>query len=202
MSGSELLLALLTLVAADDAPDDGSADGSDEGTYDEHPQLLQSLATLEQSGTDGTGGVDASASEVDAYEVDEDEAETDGQASEVASTLLLVGRTEHYEHEDASENCLDKQTIASAECACVSTRLGGNDCIRTCGADYGIKQGSSQDGTNYLEHHVATGVLGTDALGAEATQSDGGVDVATTDAANGVYHSYYRETEGNGCAYN
>ena len=42
-------------------------------TYDEDPELTQSLATLEESGTDRTGGVHRSTCEVNAYQMDEDE---------------------------------------------------------------------------------------------------------------------------------
>ena len=46
---------------------------TDEGTYEEDTELLESQTTFEEGGTNGAGGVDAGASEVDTYEVDEDE---------------------------------------------------------------------------------------------------------------------------------
>ena len=44
-----------------------------QGTYDEYPQLAQSLATLEESRTDRAGGVDAGSCVVNAYKVNQNE---------------------------------------------------------------------------------------------------------------------------------
>ena len=48
-------------------------DAADEWPYDEYPEFRESLATLEESRTDRTGWVDRGASEVDAYEMDENQ---------------------------------------------------------------------------------------------------------------------------------
>ena len=69
----EVLFLALVAVAADAAPDAGSAGSSDERANDEYPEVCESLTTLEYGGSDGTGGVHACAGVVDANEVDEDQ---------------------------------------------------------------------------------------------------------------------------------
>ena len=174
-------------------------EGAYEGTYDEDPNVCKSFATSKDSGTDRTGGVHACAGEVDAYQVDENQRETDGEACEVVGrAVCLVRRTKHYEHEESRQDNLDGESrapasvAASAYAVCTKTRAGIE-----------IEQRSTcDDGTDDLAADVAEAVLHADATSNEAAKRDGRIDVATGDAANGVGHSNYGETEGNGGADN
>ena len=96
-----MVIVLLLVVRADELPDESSAGATYEWTNDEYPELAESLATLEESRTDGASRVNAGARVVDAYEVDEYEGETDGEASKIASTLLGISRSKNYQHEEA-----------------------------------------------------------------------------------------------------
>ena len=68
----------ILFLAINDLPAGGCYDSADEGANDKYPELCKSLASFEEGRTDASGGVDASASVVDAYQVDENERQTDG----------------------------------------------------------------------------------------------------------------------------
>ena len=72
------LLFALIAIAADAAPDACGECSAHEGTYDEYPEVVESLSALEHGGSDAACGVYAGAGVVDAYQVNEDEAESNG----------------------------------------------------------------------------------------------------------------------------
>ena len=61
------------LLCCDGFPAEGCDDAANKWSYDEYPKFRESLATFEESRTDRTGWVDRGASEVDAYEMDENQ---------------------------------------------------------------------------------------------------------------------------------
>ena len=133
---------------------------------------------------------------MNADEVDENQRQTDGQAGEVVrSAVGLRCSAEHYQHEQTGEHNLHDQAIGSTEGAGISTCGGGDDDARIGGYD-ACEHSSGKNGTDDLEQHVHAAVLSRDASVQEYTQRDGGVDVATRDAADGVGHSDDRQTEG------
>ena len=132
---------------------------------------------------------------MDAYEVDEDEAQTDGQTSEViGSTIGLGGSTEDYEHEDAGEHGFYDQAVGGAEGAGIGTSSSGDDDAWVGGNDAG-EDSSCDDGADDLEQHVHGAVLSRDASVEEYAECDGGVDVAARDASDGVGHGDDGQTE-------
>jgi hypothetical protein len=145
---------------------------------------------------------------MDAHKVDQHEAETDGKAGKLASALLCISGAKYYEHEDEGEHSLNDEACQLAACTCAAVgscegaaKLGGSD------AGDGIEYGSGDDGTDYLEYDVAYGILSTDTLGEKATDSDGGVNVASAYATDGVSHGYYSKAKShcsahNGCGVN
>ena len=194
------LLSTLLAVAAYEAPDAGGEGSTYEGTYDEYPELLEGLTTFEDGGSDGACGVDAGARVVDAYEVDEHEAQADGEASELTGALLLIGRTEDNEDEDHGEDDLSYEAAENRAAAGIGTGRGTLGEIGVGGYE-SVEEGAADEGADNLEDHVHGGVLTADALGEEAAEGDGGVDVATADATDGVGHSYYGKAEGEGGAH-
>ena len=184
----------------DGLPDAGCEGTAYEGTSPEHPELLKGLAAFEDGGSKATGGVDAGAGVVDANEVDEHEAKTDGEAGEVAGTLLLVGRAEHYEDEEHGQYDFGDETVGNAAGACVGTGLGAQ-CEFGRGADEGIEDGATDEGSDALENDIHRCVLAADALVEPAAEGDGGVDVAAADAADGIGHRHNGKAEGEGGAY-
>ena len=99
-------------------PEDSGYECSDERTYDEDPDVGKGFAASEQSGTDGTCGVNACTGEVDAYQVDENQRETDSQTCEVAGCAIrLVRCTQYYQDEEGSEDNLDRECNAPASVA-------------------------------------------------------------------------------------
>ena len=183
----------------DNLPEDSCNEGAYEGTYDEDPEVSKCVATSKDSGTDRTSGVNACAGEVDAYQVDENQRQTDGQTSEVVgSAICLVCRAKHYEHKESRQDDLSRNGNAPASVAT------NTDAVSTqTGAGIEIEQSSTcDDGTDDLSAHVAEAVLHADATSNEATERDCRIDVATRDTTNGVGHGNYSKTEGDGCSDN
>ena len=213
---------MLCFVGMDGLPDASSQCATGEGTYDEHPNLAQCVATGEEGGTNAACGVHAGAGEVDADEVDEDEAQADGQSGEVIGSAVGLRRSaEHHEDEEAGEHHLDDEAVEHTEGAGVGARERSGivsflqvgkrlsiQLLHHVGCDQASRlrddkqHGSCQDGSDDLEHHVHAAVLRRHASGEEASQGDGGVDVASADAADGVSHGYDGQTKGHGCAHN
>jgi hypothetical protein len=61
--------------------------------------MLQGVATFEEGRTDGAGGVDRGACEVNADEVDEYQRQTDGQTSEVVGGPVGLGCATQYHNQ-------------------------------------------------------------------------------------------------------
>ena len=90
---------LCFFVATYALPQQGSDGTAYERSSDEYPNLCQCITTFEEGRTERTGRVDAGARVVDAYEVDEDEAQTDGQAGEVVRRTVGLRRSaQNHEH--------------------------------------------------------------------------------------------------------
>ncbi len=91
-------------VVGDEAADDGSEDGC----YPEEPELTECPAADEDRGAGAAGGVDRGVGDRDADEVDQREAEADGDGSE-AFGGALVGGAEDDEEEEGGEEHLDEE---------------------------------------------------------------------------------------------
>ena len=138
---------------------------------------------------------------VDAYEVNQDERQTDGQTGEVVGgTVGLCCGTEHYEHKEGGEHNLNNQTVGHTIGAAVGSCGGRDDCARV-GSHDASQDGSGQNGTDNLEQHIHAAILGVHASAQEYAERDGRIDVATRDSADGVSHGHYSQTEGEGCSY-
>ena len=188
-------LFLAFLAGLDNFPEDCCYEGAYEGTYDEYPNICQSFAACKDGGTNGTSGVNTCACEVDAYKMDEYQGKTDGETCKACRCAVRLMRgSKHYKHEECSQNSLYNEShynIVVATCNAVSSKAAFSaiEINQKC---------SCEDTANDLSAHITAAVLEADATCAEATQSDGRIDVATRDAANGIGHGNYRETKGNG----
>ena len=121
--------------------------------------------------------------------------QTDGQAGKVVGgTVSLGGSTQHNKYKHAGEDNLGQQTAHDRNallqvvgtCAVHTHHVGGEQ-VEQCRAD---------KGTDHLEQDVHAAILGAHASAQEAAQRDGGIDVATADAANGIGHGNNCETKG------
>ena len=189
------LRLLFLLSRFDDLPDAGCKCTTDEGTYDEDPQVGKSGATLEDGRSQRTCGIDGGAGVADADEVNQYEAEADGQTSEVVGgTIGLGGSTEYDEYEDAGEDNLSEQTTEHRD---VGLKVVGTRSLHTGNISYEDgEQGTADEGSDALEDDVHDTLLGVHTTSEDAAQRDGGVDVATGDAADGVGHSNDGQAEG------
>ena len=194
--------ALCFLAWFDHLPDEGSKTTTHEWTNDEYPNLRECSTTFEECRTEGTSWIHGSASVVDSYEVDENQAETDGKTSEVVgSTVCLCCCTEHNKHEEHGEHDLNNETqsdvaIRTSICTRVSAKsqtwFHAND---------GSQAASSQYATDELTYPIANSVLCRHTTTEKNTKRDGWIDVATTDTTDAISHSHNGKTESNGCAY-
>ncbi len=118
-------MCILLFLWLDNLPEDSSNEGTNEGTYDEDPEVSKCVATSKDSGTDRTSGVHACAGEVDAYQVDENQRETDGQTCEVVgSAVRLVCRAKHNEHKESRQDNLSSKSHAPASVATSADAVG------------------------------------------------------------------------------
>ncbi len=197
----------LLLVAGEAFPHEGGEGRTDHGSYDEHPHIGKSLTTGEQRRSEGTGGVDGSSGEVDADQVDEDQGQTDGETGEVACTELAVGGAENHEHEDEGGDDLHEasapNTAGVSHAIATETHHAFGDAFSTGSHDVDESQqaSTSEDAAYELADPVDAGLFPGHAAGKRHCEGDGRVDVATRDAADGVGHSDYRETESDGRAH-
>ena len=190
----------LLLGGLDDLPDASGQRTTYEGTYDEDPEVGQGCATLEDGGSQRAGGVDTGAGVADADEVDEHEAQTDGQSCKVVGgSVGLGGSTQHYEYEDAGEDDLSQQ---SAHHGNVSLQVVGSRALQTgnIGGEQ-CQQCRADECADALEDDVHAAILGIHASAQEAAESDGGIDVASGYSTDGVGHSHHSQSEGQGGAH-
>ena len=194
-------LALAAAFTADERPNASGYGCTYERGNDEYPEVRQGLAAFEESGADGAGGIHAGAGVVDTHEVDENEGETDGQTGKVVGgTVGLRGGAEHYEHEDECQEAFNDETVQLAGSAGVGAGGGTLGQTRRGGYEQ-IEGGSGEDGADDLAYDVTASVLTAHAAAEEHAEGDGGIDVASADAADGIGHGYYGKTEGYGCTY-
>ena len=178
---------------------------ANERGYDEHPEVLEGLSAYEESGAYGTGGVHGSTGQVDAHQVNEHQGETDGYACVVACTNLGSGGTENYEHEDEGGNALYEECTAYA--SGIGDGVGAEACrVTHCAGSSGHLDDEEEYGcTEYtaynLAYPISAGILPAHTAGESYAEGDGGIDVATGDAADGVCHGNYGEAECEGCAH-
>ena len=77
---------------------------ADSGSHDEYPNVLEGVTACEESGSEGTGGVDGSAGKTDAEDVYENQCETDNETCEGAVACLGRCNTEDCKNEDECQN--------------------------------------------------------------------------------------------------
>ena len=135
----------------------------------------------------------------------EDEGQTDGETGEVTRTELAVGGAQHHEHEDEGGDDLHEASAPRTAGMCHSVC---SETIETCShtsiCHSGIRGGymgkckqtsTSEDTADELADPIDAGLFPGHTAGKRHREGDGGVDVATGDAADGVGHSDHGETE-------
>lgn len=175
--------------------------GTGQRTYYHNPEVAPGVAGREDGGTETAGGVYGAVVYRDTGDVNETEAETDGETGELAEAEFLIGGTEDDEHEEHREQDLyDK-----SECG-GSTGLehvGGEGIFtgHTAESKFGSgvhtpeEEGGTYCGTEELSHNVAAEVLYRHLTGEEHGERYGGVHVATGYIADCVAETHEHEAE-------
>ena len=165
---------------------------------DEYPEVLKGFTAGEDGGADGTGGVHGSTGEVDAHQVDENEAETDCKACGFACAILGICCTKNNQDKDEGSNDLNKA------CAPYATGIGDAVGAKTAGKirsgnNLGKQkqQSTGNDTADNLANPIAASIFPTHASAEGNAQGDGRIDVAAADFANGICHGNYGKTECN-----
>ena len=189
-------------IAGKQAPEAGGNCSACERTYNEYPKLRKGFAAFKEGGTDGAGGIDGSAGVVDANEVDENEGKAYGQSGKVVGRSVCLARsTEHHKYEDEREEHFCHESVHDVvRSAGIGSSVSALCKRWICAYEHG-KECCGNNGTDDLCHDVACAVFSAHPAGKEHAKADGGIDVATGNAANGVGHSYNGKAEGKGCAY-
>ena len=185
-----------SLLGRECLPAEGAQNGTDKRRADEYPDVFEGLAAGEDCGTERTGGVDRSAGEVDADKVHQDEAEADGESGEVAGSDFAVSGAEDDQHE--KEGCYYFHKDGAPGTASVGYAIGAEASGQVRCADYacyGKEKRACDDTADELSYPVAAGVLPTHTAGEGYAEGNGGIDVATADAADGVCHGYDGKAE-------
>lgn len=189
-------------IASKQAPETSGNSSAYKRTYNEYPKLRKCFAAFEESGADGTGGIDRCARVVNADEVNEDESKAYGKSGKVVgSSVGLACSAEHHKHEDEREEHFCNESVHDVvRSAGIGSRVGALSKRRISAYEHG-KERCGNDGADDLCHDVAHAVFAAHSSGKEYAKADGGIDVATGNAANGVGHSYNGKAESKGCAY-
>ena len=197
----------LFFVASKSLPHECGESSTNHGSHDEDPNIGKSLTASEDCRSEGTGRVDGGAGEVDADEVHEDEGQTDGETGEVARTEFAVGGTQYHEHEDEGGDDLHEASAPDAagvsHAIAAETPHAVSDAFSSRSHDVDERQqaSTSKDTADELADPVDAGLFPGHTAGKRHREGDGGVDVATGDAADGVGHSDHGETESNSRAH-
>ena len=121
--------------------------------------------------------------------MNQDEGEADGKAGEVSGTNLGVGGAQHDQHEDEGGDNFHEE--GAAHTAGIGNTVGA-ECTGEVGGGHDIgdqhEAGTGDDTADNLAYPGATGVFPAHAAAQGYGQGDGGVDVATADATNGIGH--------------
>ena len=190
---------LLLVASSHEVPCESRQSSTDERTYDEYPKLRQRLTTLEQCRSDGTSRVNGCARVTDTCQVNQYEAETDCQASEITSALAGVGSAQHGEYEHAREEYLREESTRHVHARLQAVRTCA---FQTCVRSEQIKNCGAKESTQHLEQHVHARILRGNSLGEQASQRDGRIDVTSADATDRIGHRNDSQTEGYRSTYN
>lgn len=169
--------------------DDSSQNATCKGSYDEDPNVLQSLAACENSGTDATSGVDGGAGEGNTQNVYQSQGQTDDQTGD-RTVLGLGGDTQDGNDEYEGQDDFDQD--GQADVALIQS-VGTEAALCT---EDGQENGGTCDSAGSLCNDVADEVLEAQLAADQHGDGNCGVDVATGNVTDGVCHGHDDQTEG------
>lgn len=203
-----LLLFALAALAFGDALVCNTANHATENRGDpEEPKLLDGSAANEHGHSGRAGRVHGGVGHRDRDEVDEREAEADGDRGK-ACRSAAVGSAHDHEQEDGREHGFNQECAAHAGglaaegVHAVGERVGpavGGKCADACVGEVGlcdaVEHGRSDNAANDLCHDVGRSFLSGEAAAGNLTERDGRVQVAARNVADGVCHGEHGEAE-------
>ncbi len=203
-----LLLFALAALAFGQALVCNTADDTTENRGDpEEPELLDGCTADEHCHGGRAGRVHGGVGHRDGDEVDEREAEADGDRGE-ACRSAAVGSAHDHEQEDGREHGFNQECAAHAGglaaegVHAVGERIGpavGGECADACVSEVGlgdaVEHCRSDNTADDLGHDVGRSFLSGEAAAGNLTERDGRVQVAARNVTDGVCHGENGEAE-------
>ena len=200
---------LLAALAFGDALVSDTADHAAQNRGDpEEPELLDGRTANEHSHSGRAGRVHRRVGHRDRDEVDEREAEADGNRGK-ACRCATVGGAHDHEQENSREHGFNEECrehaggLAAKGVQAVGERVGptvggeGADArVGEVGAGYHIEECRRDDAADDLGDYVGRGFLSGEAAAGNLAERDRRVQVAARNVADGVCHGEHRKTEG------
>ena len=204
--GLRLLLAAL---AFGDALVGDTANHAAENRGDpEEPELLDGSAANEHGHSGRASRVHGGVGHRDRDEVDEREAEADGNRGK-ACRCATVGSAHDHEQEDGREHGFNEECrehaggLAAKGVQAVGEGVGpavGGECadasVGEVGAGNRVEERCCNDTANHLGNDVCRSFLSGEAAASNLTERDSRVQVATGNVTDGVGHGEHRKAEG------
>ena len=203
-----LLLFALAALAFGEALVAHTTDDATENRGDpEEPELLDGGPTNEHGHSGRASRVHGGVGHRDRDEVDEREAEADGNRGETCRSAT-VGSAHDHEQEDGCKHGFNQECAAHAGglaaegvhavVESVGPAVGGecaNACVGEVGLGDAVEHCRSDDTADDLCHDVGRSFLSGEAAAGNLAERDGRVQVATRNVADGVCHGEHGEAE-------
>lgn len=203
-----LLLLALAALAFGQALVCNAADDATENRGDpEEPELLDGGPANEHCHCGRAGRVHGGVGHRDRDEVDEREAEADGNRGETCRSATVGGAHDH-EQEDGRKHGFNQECTAHAGglaaegVHAVGERIGpavGGECADACVGEVGlcnaVEHCRSDNAANDLGHDVGRSFLSGEAAAGNLAERDGRVQVAARNVTDGVGHGKHRKAK-------
>ena len=168
----------------------------------EQPELLEGLATDEDSGAEAAGRVHTGAGDVDAEQMNGNQGEADDQSGKAGRGGLLGGSKDHDQEEEGGDNLVEEgggQVVSAAVASSPAVLAEATGCDVVPAVNAGSDDAyctSTQDCSDALADPIANHVHDREATGDKCAEADGRIDVAAGDGANAVGRANEAEAEG------
>ncbi len=202
-------LFLAALAAVEALVANASDNATEDRGHPEEPQLLNGSAANEHSNSGRASRVHGGVGHGDGNQVDEGEAETDGNGSKACGSAF-VSSTHDHKQEDCSEHHFDEEGAAHTEGGAAESvatsfiqlfrpAVGSESADASVGKirmGDAVKNCSSDNTANDLCNNVSRSFLSRETTAGNLAKGNSRVQVATRNVADGISHGKNSKTEG------
>src|SRR5580698_106565 len=191
------------LLSEEDTVDEAGQGGTESWSQPEEPELGEGPSTDEQRRTGAARGVDGKVGDGDAHQMNEGEAEADGQRREAFGGANVSGAEDDEEEEESKDHFgheagLHGVAARRVRAITIAGEVAEDESGLAAGDDKegGCSDESAEDLGNDVGQQMGDGKAAAD----NEAEGDSGVQVAAGDVADGVAHGEHGEAEGEGNA--